>query len=484
MRHFSYSLKYVIWLTVSILLVTCRSVQKSPAQSVTGDTDTSHVFEEPKVSDSLQHDVYADLRRTDTVFDFYKRTDFKIYWTENGASRASAKSLMEMITLARRYGLLPQHYHAREIATLTSQNLSKNDVIRFDVVLTDAFFALLNDLKSGRIKLQASAQDTTGLFFLQQHQDPDIKSFLESQEPLYTGYQSLKYALNTILDTLNDAHRNLLMTGITLDSLEAHRKVRLLEINMDRWREENQIAGDPYVWINIPSFSLRVVEKDKDVFNSRIIVGAAVTPTPEFSSDIECITVFPYWYLPRKIAVNEYLPVIKKDTTFITRNNFDVLDKKGNIVPLGTIDWSRYGATNFPFTLRQREGRENALGIIKFIFDNPYAVYVHDTNGKNLFNKKVRALSHGCIRLEKAVEFAHYLIRDKRAVVTSEKLNHYLKAEKRVNISLLKSVPIHIRYFTAEVKDGMPKFHPDIYKKDNARIGKIYHEMLDEKQSL
>ena len=217
-----------------------------------------------------------------------------------------------------------------------------------------------------------------------------------------------------------------------------------------------------------------VVEQDRIVLESRVIVGAPRTPTPVFSSNIECFTVFPYWYMPRKIAVQEYLPVIKKDTSFISRNNFDVLDRKGKIQDPATINWKQYNADNFPFTLRQREGRENSLGIVKFVFDNPYAVFVHDTNARGLFKHKSRAYSHGCIRLEKAVEFSHYLIGGKRTTIAPQTLNKYLNSDKRVTISLLQTVPIHIRYFTCEVKDGELVIYPDIYKKDAGMINTLY----------
>ena len=168
---------------------------------------------------------------------------------------------------------------------------------------------------------------------------------------------------------------------------------------------------------------------------SPVVVGAPSTPTPVFSSNIECFTIFPYWYMPRKIAVYEYLRVIKLDTSFLSRNNFDVLDRTGKIQNFKTIDWKKYNENNFPFTLRQREEKENSLGIIKFVFDNPYAVFLHDTNSKKLFKHKVRAYSHGCIRLEKAVEFAHYLIGGKRTSISSRALNKYLGEQKRLTIS-------------------------------------------------
>jgi L,D-transpeptidase YcbB len=180
--------------------------------------------------------------------------------------------------------------------------------------------------------------------------------------------------------------------------------------------------------------------------------------------------------VPRKITVNEYLPIIKKDSNFITRNNFDVLDRNGRIQDLSAIDWKKYNRNNFPFTLRQREGTENSLGILKFIFDNPFAVFLHDTNAKRLFKNKKRAFSHGCIRLEKAYEFSHYLIGGNRTKLSPKTLDKYMGEKKRVTINLSHPVPIYIRYLTCDVKNNELLFFDDVYKKDKALIHTLYHQ--------
>ena len=126
-----------------------------------------------------------------------------------------------------------------------------------------------------------------------------------------------------ILDSVNMTDQNLLMQGITIDSIEIHRKVRSIEINLERWRNENAGADDAVdTWINIPSYMFYFIENQKVVMESAVVVGAPSTPTPIFSSNIECFTIFPYWYMPRKIAVHEYLPVIKRDTSFLSRQQF------------------------------------------------------------------------------------------------------------------------------------------------------------------
>jgi L,D-transpeptidase YcbB len=194
-------------------------------------------------------------------------------------------------------------------------------------------------------------------------------------------------------------------------------------------------------------------------------VGAIESPTPPITSVIECFTIYPYWYVPRKIAAEEYLPVIQKDTSFLTRNNFDVLDRKGRVLNQDSINWLKFHKNYFPVVLRQREGDENSLGIIKFLFDNPYAVYLHDTNAKRLFKSTRRAFSHGCIRMERAIDLAHLLVmgclKKKSRVV-----ENVLSAKQRQTFNLSVPIPVYIRYFTAEVVEGVFHQYEDIYGRD------------------
>jgi len=128
--------------------------------------------------------------------------------------------------------------------------------------------------------------------------------------------------------------------------------------------------------------------------------------------------------------------------------------------------------------LRQREGTENSLGIVKFIFDNPYAVFLHDTNAKRLFKSQKRAFSHGCIRLETAYEFSHYLIGGNRSKISPKTLDKYMGEKKRVTISLSHPVPIHIRYLTCDVRNNELLFFDDVYHKDDIVIHALYHQSL------
>jgi len=469
-----------IFFIVFVLMMGCH---RPPTASLverkaSAQYDALQPFQIPNDSSS---DVYEKLRYSGEVFGFYKGRKFKPFWLENNTRSATADSMIMMIKSSRRFGLLPQRYHFQEIPELILEPMNHIKMSRLDIVLTDAFLTMTRDLRYGclRSNLHDNIVDSAQLMFLTASLEPsDIRSVISSQEPGHQRYRSLINALNVLLDTVNRTDHKLLMHGITLDSVDVHRKIQRIEINLERWRQEKEMEDSIYVWVNVPAYMFYVLENGNVVMESRVIVGAADTPTPVLSSKIECFTVFPYWYVPRKITVNEYLPIIKTDSAFITRNNFDVLDNNGKIQKHSSIDWKKYNRNNFPFTLRQREGTENSLGILKFIFDNPYAVFLHDTNAKVLFKNQKRAFSHGCIRLEKAYEFSHFLIGGNRTKLAPKTLDKYMGEKKRVTISLSHPVPIHIRYVTCDVMNNELVFFEDVYKKDDVLIHALYHQGL------
>jgi L,D-transpeptidase YcbB len=406
------------------------------------------------------HACYALLKNKTTVIQFYRKRKGKSIWFDQQNNlNALSDSLMAFVNRANYYGLVPQDYLLNQPKGELVKNVSANDsLLKIETGLTDAFMSLCADLNSGKNFKGNTLRDSIAISVLTQAiVENRIRQALESREPSVEGYQSLKRALKVLIESvLNDRH---------IDSLQALGKIQSININLDRWRQEQTIFGSRYVYVNIPSFMLRVVENETTIFSSKIIVGAVRTPTPDITSLIECFTIYPYWHVPRKIAVEEYLPVIQKDTSFISRNNFDVLDKKGKILNAETINWSKYHKNYFPVSLRQREGEENSLGIIKFVFDNPHAVYLHDTNAKRLFSSSRRAFSHGCIRTERAIELAHYLITG-RLNQKSEGVQKYIGEKQRHTMNLKTPMPIYIRYFTAEVVDGELLLYDDVYQRD------------------
>jgi len=221
---------------------------------------------------------------------------------------------------------------------------------------------------------------------------------------------------------------------------------------------------DTAVVVNIPSASLLFSSAGKIVLESRIIPGKPSTRTPTLTSEITEVVIYPYWHVPAKIARRELLPMIKKNHRYLADNNFQVLNKAGKVVDPEQIIWSSLTANNFPYTLRQSTGCDNSLGLIKLNFYNPYNVYLHDTPWKLLFGFNKRYFSHGCMRLEKAKELAHFLLQDNSIAVDTVNEKRCLRNQAPATIPIPVKTPVFVLYYTAWVDEkGVVRFFDDIY---------------------
>lgn len=240
-----------------------------------------------------------------------------------------------------------------------------------------------------------------------------------------------------------------------------------IELNMERCRWASFPKESRYVWVNIPKYEMKVVDEDTLVMKSRVIVGSPTKNTPLLKSRIGNFLIYPYWNVPYKIATEELLPILKRDTSYLRKNNFEVLNGFNQVVDPKYVIWKKYNEKFFPWRLRQKTGDENSLGVLKFNFYNKYGVYMHDTDNHRLFNKEMRALSHGCVRLEKFLDFAKYLIREDSVKYPVDSLLVDLDMEKQKYVYIRHPIPIYIDYFTAEVTaDGELFFFIDVYGKD------------------
>lgn len=178
------------------------------------------------------------------------------------------------------------------------------------------------------------------------------------------------------------------------------------------------------------------------------------------------------WYVPKSIAINEMLPKIKADSTYLERNGFRVLDKNYRVIQPGDINLTAMEESEFNYTFRQNRGAENSLGLAKFIFTNPHAIYIHDTPGKSMFSKDLRAFSHGCIRVEHPERLANYILDEINADTTdfSELMTSGLHHEFKIS----SPMPVHITYVTCEADElGGLYFYKDIYGIDQKELAEL-----------
>jgi murein L,D-transpeptidase YcbB/YkuD len=256
---------------------------------------------------------------------------------------------------------------------------------------------------------------------------------------------------------------------LTALNVPAEARARQIELNMERWRWLPQAFGERYILVNIANFALDVVEHGQSVLAMRVVVGKLARRTPFFSADMTHLVLSPHWYVPPTIAIQDKLPLIRRDPGYVARQNFKLFRHGAGgatRVDPRAVDWSSVGARNFPYQLRQDPGPRNALGRVKFMLPNPYHVYLHDTPARELFAKYERAFSSGCIRLEKPMELAEYLLRDDPQWSRQTILASSVKGIERV-VHLPASIPVHLLYWTAWVDDdGVVQFRKDIYDRD------------------
>lgn len=434
-----------------------------------------HVFSMPV--DSM-HPAYQGVAKK-SVRMFYSQRHDQLFWTSGMRCSDAADSVETFIENIRYYGLFPADYHFNEINSLRKELNSEKNVFRLEALLTDAYLTMYRHITWGKAMVGSDQTDSSGIALLN---NPsycgDIIKNITCAEPSFQGYVQLKQGLKQLLESLSTVQRNAALSDSAFVPSDLENQLQTISVNLERWRAERSSFGDKYIFINIPSFMLYLVENDSVILASKIIVGKPETPTPTLSGVIECFITYPYWHVPRKIAIEEYLPAIQSDSTFITRNNFDVLDRQGNVLNPDSLEWMLFHKNYFPVSLRQREGEDNALGVIKFIFDNPYAVYLHDTNARKLFWSKERAFSHGCIRMEKAVELAHYLVTGNLRK-NSPYVDRFLREKMRNTIALRTPIPVHIRYYTCDFNNNKLHFYADIYRKDNTLADVIRPSLVD-----
>jgi murein L,D-transpeptidase YcbB/YkuD len=238
----------------------------------------------------------------------------------------------------------------------------------------------------------------------------------------------------------------------------------LVALERERWF--NTERGKRHILVNIPDFSAKILDDGKVTFQTRSVVGARTEdrPTPEFSDVMTHMVINPSWYVPRSIIVNEYLPALRRNSG--AAGHLEITDSRGRVVNRGSVNFSKYTARSFPYSMRQPPSARNALGLVKFMFPNKHNIYLHDTPSKSLFARDVRAFSHGCVRLAQPFDFAHALL----AKQTSDPEGYFkkvLNSRRETRVDLQEHVPVHLIYRTAVTNArGHTEYRADIYGRD------------------
>jgi murein L,D-transpeptidase YcbB/YkuD len=463
---------------------------------------------------------YPKLKRYENnLLDFYRARQFSYAWFQDGKLIEQAGNLTNRIRNLKDDGVFKQLSYVGILDSLThEENSSPTPNIKLELLLTAEYFVFSSLVWEGMDPFVSKENN----WFLPRKKvayDLYLDSLLKSptsnpsaKEPVYRQYELLKNNLrkyrqlenldpwlpigditkanssnDTTLQTsqvkkrlllLRDYHGKLLNTlfdkelhqallrfqqrhGLilsgkidkqTLHELNVPIKTRIKQIlvNMERSRWLPITSEGDYLAVNIPEYKVHVYHGDSLLWSSNAVVGKTVHPTTLFYGEISQVVFSPYWNIPEGIVVKEVLPGMRKDLQYLSSHNMEITGRR-NGLPV----------------VRQRPGRSNSLGLVKFLFPNTYSIYLHDTPSKSLFNETDRAFSHGCIRIEQPEKLAAFLLRE-NPKWNNTTIHTAMHAGKEQYVSSFKKVPVYIGYFTAFVdRDNQLNFRKDIYGLDS-----------------
>ena len=247
--------------------------------------------------------------------------------------------------------------------------------------------------------------------------------------------------------------------------------IQAVALSLERWRWLPRDFGERHIFVNIPDYRVNVIDHGKTTLTMAAVVGKLEHQTPSFTRDMSYMEFNPTWTVPASIANKELIPKERKNPGYLVSREFDFLKRVNNRlvrVPPDTITAEDLNAARFPYVLQQRGGRINALGRMKFMMPNQYAIYLHDTQAKKHFTLNDRAYSHGCIRLSDPDALAmELLIGDG---YTERQINESLQSKETHRLRFRKPIPTHLVYLTTWVDvNSKLQMRPDIYK-NNARL--------------
>jgi murein L,D-transpeptidase YcbB/YkuD len=245
--------------------------------------------------------------------------------------------------------------------------------------------------------------------------------------------------------------------------------------NLVRERTGTALTTGRSIVVNVPAFTLEVVEDGRSRFTLRTIVGRSDWPTPLFHSIVTELVFGPSWVIPHSITVREILPEVRKDPGYFKRTGTRVFQQgKGEVDPTA-VDWAGTSPRGFPYRFVQDPGPLNPLGGVKLVFRSAYQVFAHDTPARSLFARSRRTLSHGCIRVEHIERLLGYLL----PAWPADSIQEMMRQGRDTRIALADSVPIHVVYRTAWLDpDGLVAFRDDVYRLDQRAGQKGLHGIL------
>ncbi|WP_426492025.1 L,D-transpeptidase family protein [Hymenobacter sp. 102] len=411
---------------------------------------------------------------------FYARCNFTTHWVEETGWNPQARQALKLLSRAADVGLAPSRYAEPTLQHLPDSLARANGPRRglqlavSELRLTDALLQYLLHVQRGQLQPHtltpiAPPDSVTARLVADQLrqalQAPELVPALLRYQPPSRSYRLLQQSWVHLLHaTPQDSAR------LMQDTTAGFRRVA---VNLERLRWE-PVPDSEYAVVNIPAYRLQLIRNGQVLRTHRVIVGKPETPTPVLRGRIGVFVIAPEWRVPYSIAVREFLPELQQDPGFLADHHYRLYDWRGNRVNPWRVNWQRVTPEKFPYSIRQQAGSFNALGNVVFYFPNQQTVFLHDTPARSAFSRPERALSHGCVRVDKPLHLAEYLLRRENRAGELTAMYQHVRQHEKQRINLVRPLPIYLQYLTCETDKGQLLFLADIYQLDTALANALF----------
>jgi murein L,D-transpeptidase YcbB/YkuD len=394
-------------------------------------------------------------------------------WIEDGKLNARAQSASAEIRKAGEWGLDPEAFALPDFTTSLD---TPEAAIKAELAMSLAALKYARHARGGRMDPTELSLDidrtppleTPSVVLESLKTSADPAAYLRDQHPKHEQFLLLRTAYLKALEDERKAVEPAAEAGEKKQAKQRKPKSKSTRLstrllyNMEMWRWMPRELGEKFIWSNIPEFRVRVVKNGRVVHQERIVAGKIANKTPIFSDEMETIVFHPFWGVPNSIKVKEILPSLVRGGNILQRQNLRI-SYGGREVDPYSVDWSRQDIRNFH--VFQPPGQGNALGVVKFMFPNKHAVYMHDTPSKHLFKQSVRAYSHGCMRVRDPLKLAEVVLSHDKGWDRARIDALVRSGPKNNQILLSNKIPVHVTYFTARIDEaGKPVLVKDIYE--------------------
>lgn len=505
------------------MFISCESHQENASKSEETEYDLTayndFLIELEESVKSSQEEVISSIYNSEQV-----------YWIQKDLSlKDDAVKAIEIIKSAAGFGLNPDNYQCKLLDSLSNIERTPTSASILELTISVNFFRFCNHLKYGMIpndyykKITELEVKKDSIRVLDIFSNEDIVEAGLALQPQHHYYKKLQKALDqfyqeneltediiyipnfkkdsveayakakevlvklnylkpedTGIKVVNAVKEFQKSNGLTPDGLIGKYTVQMLELstrkmyfqaaaNLEKWRWM-AAWGDTYFFANIPEYVINVYQEDSLRIQNRTVVGTFSNQTPEVDSKLEYFIVNPEWYVPYSITLNELIPKQKKDSTYLQRNGYAITSGQS----MSNVNWNTASASSIK--IKQKSGDYNALGKVKFIFNNKHSVYFHDTPSKSFFKKDIRSYSHGCVRVQDPFDIAYFILENEANPEWPTTLDSLLKYQKTKTFTPQKEYPVHIGYFTSTTDSlGRLRTLIDVYNRDTLLL-KLFEE--------